>query len=72
MNVGLINKDFPSDSDGKESAHNVGDLCIRKSPWRRKWQPTSVFLLGEFHGLAGYSPWGCKELDMAEQFTLSL
>ena len=30
-------------------------------PWRRKWQPTSVFLPGEFHGwrsLAGYSPWG--------------
>ena len=32
---------------------------IRKSPWRRKWQPTPVFLPGEFHGqknLAGYSP----------------
>ena len=30
-----------------------------KSPWRREWQPTPVFLLGEFHGqrgLAGYSP----------------
>ena len=29
--------------------------------WRRKWQPTPVFLPGEFHGkrnLAGYSPWG--------------
>ena len=34
---------------------------IRKNPQRRKWQPTPVFLLGEFHGqrsLAGYSPWG--------------
>ena len=31
---------------------------------RRKWQPTPVFLHGEFHGqrsLAGYSPWGHKE-----------
>ena len=31
--------------------------------WRRKWQPTPVFLPGESHGqrsLAGYSPWGCK------------
>ena len=31
--------------------------------WRRKWQPTAVFLPGEFHGqrsLAGYSPWGCR------------
>ena len=41
-------------------------------PWRRKWQPTSVFLLGESHGqksLAGYSPWGHKELDMPERPT---
>ena len=33
---------------------------------RRKWQPTPVFLAGKSHGqrsLAGYSPWGCKELD---------
>ena len=32
----------------------------------RAWQPTPVFLPGEFHGLkslAGYSPWGYKELD---------
>ena len=32
-----------------------------------------VFLPGEFHGqrnLAGYSPWGCKELDMTEQLSL--
>ena len=29
--------------------------------WRRKWQPTPVFLPGKSHGqrnLAGYSPWG--------------
>ena len=23
---------------------------VRKIPWRRKWQPTPVFLPGEFHG----------------------
>ena len=37
--------------------------------WRRKWQPTPVFLPGESHGqrgLVGYSPWGHKELDMTE------
>ena len=37
--------------------------------WRKKWQPTPVFLPGEFHGqrsLVGSSPWGCKELDMIE------
>ena len=39
-------------------------------PWRRKWQPTPVFLPGEFHGwksLVGYSPWDHKELDTTEQ-----
>ena len=43
---------------------------IRKIPWRRKWQPTSVFLPGESHGWrsqAGYSPWGCKESDRTER-----
>ena len=32
----------------------------REDPWRRKWQPTPVFLPRESHGqrnLAGYSPW---------------
>ena len=36
----------------------------------KEWQPTPVFLPGKFHGqwsLGGYSPWGCKELDTAEQ-----
>ena len=31
--------------------------------WRRKWQPTPVFLPGESHGrgsLVGCSLWGCK------------
>ena len=30
-------------------------------PWRRKWQPTPVFLPGKSHrqrSLVGYSPWG--------------
>ena len=26
------------------------DPCFGKIPWRRKWQPTPVFLPGEFHG----------------------
>ena len=48
---------------------------VRKISWRREWQPTPVFLLGEFHGqrsLAGYSPWGHKESDTTEWLTLSL
>ena len=49
----------------------------QEDPWRRTWQPTPVFLPGEFHGqrsLAGYSPWGYKELgqnwhSLAHSFT---
>jgi len=32
---------------------------VGKIPWRRAWQPSTVFLLGESHGqrsLVGYSP----------------
>ena len=41
-----------------------GDLLHQcEMLWRRKWQPTPVFLPGESHGqrsLVGYSPWGCR------------
>ena len=50
------------------------DSWVRKIPWRRAWQPTIVFLSGEFRGqrnLAGYSPWGHKESDITEQLRLS-
>ena len=43
-------------------------------PWRRKWQPTPVFLPEKSHGqrsLADYSPWGHKELDRTEQLSRS-
>ena len=38
--------------------------------WRRKWQPSPVFLPGKSHeqrSLAGYSPWGGKESNTTEQ-----
>ena len=41
----------------------------QEDPWRRAWQPTPVFLPGEFAGqrnLMGYSPWGFEELDTTE------
>ena len=41
-----------------------------KIPWRRKWQPTPVFLPGESHGwrsLVGCSPRGHKESDTTER-----
>ena len=42
--------------------------------WRRKWQPTPVFLPGESHGqrsLVDYSPWDGKELDMTERLSIA-
>ena len=64
---------FPRWLSSKESAcqkrrcrRHWFDLWVGKIPWRRKWQPTPIFLPGKYHGqrsLAGYSPWGCKELD---------
>ena len=50
------------------------DFWVKKISQRRKWQPTPVFLPGEFYGqrsLVGYSPWGRKKLDTAEQLTLT-
>ena len=67
---------FPSGTSGKEPACQCRrhtrcrfDPWIGKIPWRREWQPTPVFLPGESHGQgsqAGYSPGGCKKLDMTE------
>ena len=51
------------------------DPWVGKIPWRRKLQPTPVFLPREFHGqrsLVGYSTCGHKQLDMTEKLTLSL
>ena len=45
---------------------------VGKVPWRRKWQPTPVFLPGKSHvqrSLVGYSRKGCKESDMTEQLS---
>ena len=49
------------------------DPWVGKIPWRRKWQPTPVFLPGEFHGqrsMVAYSPWGRKESDTTQWVTL--
>ena len=69
-----IRNGLPRWCSGKESACQCRRFgrhgfypWVRKIPWRRKWQPTRVFLPGKFHGqrnLADYSPWGHKELDM--------
>ena len=63
--VALMVKNLPAMQEAQ--VRSLG--WIRKIPWRKEWQPTPVFLSGEFHGqrsLVGYSPWGCKELDITE------
>ena len=57
--------------NGKESARQCRrlgfDPWVGKILWRKKGQPTPIFLPGKPHGqrsLVGYSPWGCKESDM--------
>ena len=50
------------------------DPWVGKIPWRREWQPTPVFLTGEFHGqriLEGDSPRRSKESDTTEQLVYS-
>ena len=64
----------PGDTHGKEATCQCEDIrdvgsVPAKIPWRRSWQPTPVFLPGEFHGqrrLVGCSPWDHKQLDMSE------
>ena len=62
----LVVKNPPASAGDTSSIPGSG-----RFPWRRTWQPTPVFLLGESHGqrsLVGYSPWGCcKESDSAEE-----
>ena len=62
---------LPGGSDSKESTCSVGDLGLipglGKSPGGEHGNPLQYFPLENPHGqrsLAGYSLWGCKELDM--------
>ena len=46
---------------------------VGKMSWRRKWQPTPIFLPGESHGwrsLGGVTVHRVAELDMTEQLNM--
>ena len=65
----IITEGFPDCSVVKNLPVNSRDASLipglGRSPWRRKWQLTPVFLPGKSHGqrsLVGYSPWGCKRV----------
>ena len=69
----------PGSTSGKEPTcqsrrHKRHGLIpwVGKIPWRRKWQPTPVFLPGKSRGkksLVDYSPRGCKRVgdDLATE-----
>ena len=64
---------FPDDPDDKESTCNVGDLGsipgLGRFPVLGHSNPLQCSCLEDPSGqrsLAGYSPWGCKELDMTK------
>ena len=53
------------------------DPWVRKIPWRRKWQPTLVFLPGKSHGqrsLVSYRPRGWQKswTQLSEKTTIIL
>ena len=60
---------FPDISVVKNQPADTGDegsISGLEDPWRREWQPTSVFLPGESHGqrsLVGCSPWGSQRVN---------
>ena len=64
---GPVVRRLPANTGG---ARDTGSIPVRKTPWRRKWQPTPVFLLENpmdrgawqaiIHGVA-------KELAMTER-----
>ena len=63
----------------KNSPANAGDtrdmsLIPRSDPLEKEMAMHSSILPGKLHGqrsLAGYSPWGCKELDAIKQLTVN-
>ena len=71
-----MNMGFSGGSDCKESACNAGDLGsipgLGRFPGGGHGNPLQYSCLKNPYGqrsLAGYSPWGCKELDMTDRLT---
>ena len=64
---GSVVKNLPAKAG---DARDEGSIPGLGRSWRRKWQPTPVFLSGKSHGQrnrAGYSQWGHTESDRTEQ-----
>ena len=62
----MVKNMIASAGDAGDMIPGLGRSLGWEDPWRRKWQPTPVFLPGKSHGqrsLTRYSPWGHKESD---------
>ena len=60
---------FPRSTSGKEPIRDAGLIHGSGRSPGVGWQPTPVFMPEESHGqrsLAGYRPWGHRELDTTE------
>ena len=70
FNTGSWARSRPTESEFLGTDHK--SLHFQKpmgNSWRRKWQPTPLFLPGEsqrWQSLVGCCPWGLKELHMTE------
>ena len=72
LSLVTVDQGFPGGASGKEPTcqcrtckrHRFNPWVV-KIPWKRAWQPTPVFLPGEFQGqrrLMGYNPWGSQRV----------
>ena len=78
MKLPQLPETLPGSSGGKESAYNAGDLGsipgLERFPWRRKWQPTPVFLPGGQRNLAEPQSMGSQRVThhwVTNSFTFS-
>ena len=63
--VTLVVKNLPANAGDTRDTSSIPGSG-RSSGEVNGWQPTPVFLPGESHELAGYSPWSRKESDTTE------
>ena len=69
---GSVVKNLPANAEDARDEGLIPELG--RSPGAGNRNPLQYSCLGKSHGqrnLAGYSPWGHKELDTTEQLTLT-